>query len=58
MICDLFRLLNTSAMFGKCSKSGGSVNAGRVVEETPSEWVVVTLYKTSKFDKYKAGLRR
>jgi len=26
-----------------------------VVEETPSEWIVVTLYKTSKFGKYEAG---
>jgi hypothetical protein len=26
-----------------------------VVEETPSELVVVTLYKTSKFGKYETG---
>jgi hypothetical protein len=26
-----------------------------VVEETAEEWIIVTLYKTSKFQKYQAG---
>ena len=26
-----------------------------VVEETETEWVIVTLYKTSKFKKYEGG---
>ena len=29
-----------------------------VVEETETEWVIVTLYKTSKFKKYEGGQKQ